>query len=74
MQYTVENLKIRLTNKIRALENEKKLRAHTMSADFQPAKDYGEEVRINHLRTINNRIGHIERQILELKWQIADMT
>jgi hypothetical protein len=72
MQYTIENLKTQLTNKIQALEHEKRLRTHTMSADFQPAKDYGEEVRVNHLRTINDRIGYIERQILELKCQIAD--
>lgn len=73
MQYTIENLKTQLANKIQALEHEKKLRTYTISAEFQPAKDYGEEVRVNHLRTIHNRMGHIERQILELEWQIADM-
>ena len=73
MQYTIENLKTQLFNKMQALENEKGLRTHAMSADFQPAKDYGEEVRVNHLRTINNRMAYIERQITELKLKISEM-
>lgn len=73
MQYTIENLKTRLSNKMQALEHEKKFRTYTMSKEFQPAKDYGEEVRANHLRTINNRIGYIERQIMELRLKISEM-
>lgn len=73
MQYTIENLKTQLFNKMQALENEKKLRIYTMSADFQPAKDYGDEVRVSHLRTINNRMAYIERQIMELKLKISEM-
>lgn len=73
MVYTIENLKTRLRNKIQALENEKRQRLHVMSADFQLAKDYGENLRVYHFRTITNRINYLERQILDLKLKISEM-
>lgn len=73
MIYTIENLKTQLSNKMQALENEKGQRLHVMSADFQLAKDYGENLRIYHFRTITARINCLERQILDLELRISEM-
>lgn len=73
MQYTIENLRTQLSLKERALEQEKVQCSYVMGADFALAKEYGESVRVNHLRTINNRMSYIERQIMELELKISEM-
>ncbi len=54
-KYTIENLQQQLCILNARIASEKENKKKILSIDFQPAKDYGEEVRINHLRTSENR-------------------
>ena len=55
-KYTIENLQQQLIVLSSRIAQEKENKKKILSIDFQPAIDYGEEVRINHLRTSQNRL------------------
>jgi len=55
-KYTIENLQHQLCILSARIAAEKEHKKEILNIDFQPAKDYGEEVRINHLRTSENRL------------------
>lgn len=66
MQYTVQNLKTQLELKKQNLLHEQLALQRVKSVDWPLAIEYGEEVRENHIRTIQNRISHLEGQIKDL--------
>lgn len=73
MQYTIENLRTQLINlQERISEDQSRLKA-AFKIDYAPAVNYGEEIRINHLRTINMRLGAMRKKALELRFKIEDM-
>jgi len=55
-KYTIENLQQQLCILNARIVAEKEQKKKILDIDFQPAKDYGEEVRISHLRTSENRL------------------
>lgn len=73
MQYTRENIRTQIDLKRQAIKTERRRREAVKSPDWPLAKEYGEEVRFNHVRTINARIAHYQKQILDLLQTLAKM-
>lgn len=73
MQYTRENIQTQINLKRQAIKAERLRRDEVKSPDWPLAKEYGEEVRFNHIRTINGRIAHYQKQILDLLQTLARM-
>ena len=51
---------------------DKAYQKHVLSDDFLLAKEYGDEIRMNHYKTVQNRINANEKKLLELKLAIQD--
>ena len=73
MQYTIEQLKTQLAIMEQRVAHEQALWKEATSKDYAPAIEYGEQIRMNHLKMINMRRSSYSRMVLELKFQIEDM-
>lgn len=69
-KYTIENLQQQLVVLYHCIAQEKENKKKILSIDFQPAIDYGEEVRINHLRTCQNRLNFDETRRNKIQFEI----
>lgn len=73
MQYTRENIQTQIDLKRQAIKAERLRREAVKHPEWPLAKEYGEDVRFNHVRTINARIAHYQKQILDLLQTLAKM-
>ena len=73
MKYTKQQLITQKTLAEQQLVAAKEAWKYATSTVFKPAIEYGEDVRVNHLRTINHRMTHWSKKVKELEFMIEDM-
>lgn len=66
MVYSIDNLRAQLAVIENELQKAKKQFKEVSSPDWQLAKEYGEQTRVNWLRTINQRLAHWKSARLKL--------
>lgn len=69
-KFTIENLQQQLVVLHAQIAQEKQIYTNILSPDFKPAKEYGEEVRINHMRTSNGRMFHYTTKRNKIQFEI----
>ena len=69
-KYTIENLQQQLVVLHHQIAQEKETKRKILSIDFQPAVYYGEEVRISHLSTSQNRLSAYEIKKNKIQFEI----
>jgi hypothetical protein len=73
MEYSIKQLQTQKSLISDRITADKAYIKHVMTADFKLAIEYGEGIRISHIKTAQNRINTNERKILELTFKIQDM-
>jgi len=74
MIYTVQHLETQKAIIQQRIKSDKEYIKHCLSDAFLLAKEYGEDIRINHIKTATNRINANERKLIELNFAIVDKT
>lgn len=72
MNYTVKHLETQKAIIEQRIVEDKAYQKHVLSDAFLLAKEYGDEIRMNHYKTTQNRINANEKKLLELKFAIQD--
>lgn len=73
MVYSIDNLRAQLAVIENELQKAKKQFKEVSSPDWQLAKEYGEQTRVNWLRTINQRLAHWEKRKIEVSLNISHL-
>ena len=69
-KFSIENLQQQLVVLYAQITQERQIYTNILSSDFKPAIEYGEEIRINHMRTSNNRMFHYTTKKNKIQFEI----
>ena len=69
-KFSIENLQQQLIVLYAQIAQERQIYTNILSPDFKPAIEYGEEIRISHMRTSNNRMFHYTTKKNKIQFEI----
>ena len=72
MNYTVKHLETQKAIIEQRIVTDKAYQKHVLSDAFLLVKEYGDEIRMSHYKTAQNRLNANEKKLLELKFAIQD--